>query len=74
MGKHILFQTGIQRLGSKEKGFFYRYPYSSETVREEKVLTRIENLKVPPAWEKVRIARGPSATVQTVGYDTAGRL
>jgi DNA topoisomerase-1 len=74
MGKHILFQTGIQRLGSKEKGFFYRYPDSGETVREEKVLTRIENLKVPPAWEKVRIARGPSAKVQAVGYDTAGRL
>jgi DNA topoisomerase I len=74
MGKHILFQTGIQRLGSKEKGFFYRYPGTEETVREEKVLTRIENLKVPPAWEKVRIARSPSAKVQAVGYDSAGRV
>lgn len=26
MGKHILLQTGIRRLGSKENGFFYRYP------------------------------------------------
>ena len=48
MGKHILFQTGIRRLGSKEKKFFYRYPGMNETVREERVLTRIENLKVPP--------------------------
>jgi DNA topoisomerase I len=74
MGKHILFETGIRRLGSKEKGFFYRYPDSGEIVREERVLKRIENLKVPPAWEEARIARGPSAKVQAVGYDSAGRV
>src|ERR687883_1102790 len=74
MGRHILFQTGIRRLGSKERGFFYRYPDSGETVREERVLTRIESLKVPPAWEEARIARSPSAKVQAIGYDSAGRL
>jgi DNA topoisomerase I len=74
MGEHVLFETGIRRLGSKEKGFFYRYPGTGETVREERVLTRIENLKVPPAWEEARIARSPSAKVQAIGYDSAGRL
>src|ERR671929_1497532 len=74
MGRHILFQTGIRRLGSKERGFFYRYPGTGETVREERVLTRIENLNVPPAWRDARIARVPAAKVQAVGYDTAGRL
>src|SRR3712207_7570165 len=74
MGKHILFETGIRRLGSKEQGFFYRYPGTGETVREEQVLKRIENLKVPPAWEDARIARSPSAKVQAIGYDSAGRL
>ncbi len=74
MGRHILFQTGIRRLGSKERGFFYRYPDSGETVREERVLKRIENLKVPPAWKKAHIARSPSAKVQAVGYDSAGRV
>ena len=74
MGEHVLFKTGIRRLGSKERGFFYRYPGTGETVREERVLTRIENLKVPPAWEEVRIARSPSARVQAIGYDSAGRL
>src|ERR671933_2518248 len=74
MGRHILFQTGIRRLGSKERGFFYRYPDSGETVREERVLTRIESLKVPPAWEEARIARSPSAKVQAVGYDSVGRV
>jgi DNA topoisomerase I len=74
MGEHVLFETGIRRLGSKESGFFYRYPGTGETVREERVLTRIENLKVPPAWEDARIARSPSAKVQAIGYDPAGRL
>ena len=74
MGEHVLFNTGIRRLGSKERGFFYRYPGTDETVREERVLTRIENLKVPPAWEDARIARSPSAKVQAIGYDSASRL
>ena len=74
MGEHILFETGIRRLGSKERGFFYRYPGTEETVREERVLTRIENLKVPPAWKDARMARSPSAKVQAIGYDSAGRL
>lgn len=74
MGQHVLFRTGIRRLGSKERSFFYRYPDTGETVREERVLARIENLKVPPGWEDVRIARGPSAKVQAIGYDSEGRL
>jgi DNA topoisomerase I len=74
MGQHILFQTGIRRLGSKEAGFFYRYPGTNETVRQDQVLTRIENLRVPPAWEDTRIAQSPSAKVQAIGYDSAGRL
>jgi len=69
MGEHTLFETGIRRLGLKEWGCFYRYRGTGETVREERVLTRIENLKVPPAWEVAGIARSPSAKVQAVGYD-----
>lgn len=68
-----MFKTGIRRLGSKEQGFFYRYP-EGDMVREERVLTRIDNLKVPPAWREARIARTPSAKVQAVGYDSAERL
>src|ERR687886_67527 len=44
MARHVLFQTGIRRLGSKEKGFFYRYPDSGETVRREKVLATMVRL------------------------------
>jgi DNA topoisomerase-1 len=74
MSEHILFRAGIRRLGSKERGFYYRYPDTGETVREQRVLSRIENLKVPPAWNDACIARSPSAKVQAIGYDSAGRL
>ena len=70
----MLFESGIRRLGFKENGFFYRYRGTGETVREQRVLTGIENLKVPPAWEDARIARSPSAKVQAVGCDSAGRI
>ena len=43
-------------------------------MHEERVLARIEDLKVPPAWEYARIAGSPSAKVQAIGYDSAGRL
>lgn len=74
MSRHILFETGIRRLGSKEHGFFYRYPDTDEMVHEERVLSRIEELKVPPAWREARIARRSSAKVQADGYDSAGRI
>ena len=74
MGKHVLFGRGIRRLGSKEEGFSYRYPGTDVPVREERVLTRIEDLKVPPDWKRARIARSPSAKAHAVGYDPAGRL
>lgn len=74
MSSHRLFESGIKRVGGKESGFSYVYPDSGERVREERVLERIETLKIPPAYRDVRVARGPSAKVQAVGYDSAGRL
>jgi len=73
-GDHALFRTGLRRLGSKENGFFYRYPDSNETVRDRRTLERVRALKVPPAWRSARIARSPDARVQVVGYDSSGRL
>jgi len=74
MGRQVLFETGIRRLGSKEDGFSYRLPGTGEPVRGERVLRRIEDLKIPPAWDEARVAQSPSAKVQAVGYDSAGRV
>ena len=43
-------------------------------MREARVLSRIEDPKVPPDWKDDRIARSPSAKVHAVGHDPAGRL
>jgi DNA topoisomerase-1 len=63
---------GIRREGSKETGFSYRHADSSP-VTDEKVITRIQKLRIPPAWRDVRIARGDSAPLQAVGVDKKGR-
>lgn len=63
---------GIRREGSKDKGFTYRLADGSP-VEREKVLARIAKLRIPPAWQDVRIARGDAAPLQAVGVDKKGR-
>lgn len=63
---------GIRRDGSKEKGFTYRLP-DGTAVEDEKVLARIAKLRIPPAWQNVRIARGDAAPLQVLGVDKKGR-
>src|SRR2546430_9929361 len=54
---------GIRREGTKETGFNYRDAKGS-AINGEKVLARIRKLRVPPAWQDVRIARSDSAPLQ----------
>src|ERR1700741_1713517 len=63
---------GIRREGSKTKGFTY-WQASGAPVEDEKTLARIRKLRIPPAWQNVRIARGDSAPLQAVGVDKKGR-
>jgi len=63
--------TGIIRLGSPKSGFRYRNARGGKPTRAE--IDRIRDLKVPPAWKKVAIARSPRARIQAVGQDNAGR-
>jgi DNA topoisomerase-1 len=63
---------GIRREGSKDEGFTYRFA-DGAPVEDEKVLARIAKLRIPPAWQNVRIARGDAAPLQAVGVDKKGR-
>ncbi len=63
---------GIRRIGTKESGFTYQRP-DGTPVDDEKTLTRIRKLRIPPAWQEVRIARGDSSPLQAVGIDKKGR-
>jgi len=67
-----LDSQGIRRDGTKEQGFSYRMADGS-VVEDEKVLGRIAKLRIPPAWQNVRIARGETAPLQAVGVDKKGR-
>jgi DNA topoisomerase-1 len=67
-----LDHNGIRREGTKEKGFTYRLP-DGKAVHDERTLTRIRKLRVPPAWRDVRIARGEASPLQAVGIDKKGR-
>jgi len=63
--------TGIRRLGSKEKGF--RYVRCDGRPATASDVIRIRLLKIPPAWEEVRIHPSPRGSVQAMGVDRAGR-
>jgi DNA topoisomerase I len=67
-----LDQHGIRREGNKETGFTYRRP-DGAVIEDERLLARIQTLRIPPAWQNVRIARGSTAPLQAVGVDKKGR-
>jgi DNA topoisomerase-1 len=54
------------------KGFSYRN--GTGCVRDAGELARLKSLAVPPAYDDVRYAANPSAHLQAVGTDAAGRL
>ncbi len=67
-----LDQFGIRRLGTKEAGFHYER-HDGKRLSSAAALERIRSLRIPPAWEDVRIARGNESPLQAVGVDSKGR-
>ena len=65
-------KTGINRLGTRARGFKYKTADGKKTSAAD--LKRIEELKIPPAWTEVWINSIPGGAVQAVGRDAAGRL
>jgi DNA topoisomerase I len=66
-----LCAKGIRRVGSPARGFRYLNAGGQKISRTE--LSRIEALKIPPAWTDVCINSAASGAVQAVGKDAAGR-
>ncbi|HEY0075774.1 MAG TPA: hypothetical protein VGB77_16860, partial [Abditibacteriaceae bacterium] len=54
------------------KGFTY-IDADGNTVRDEKTLTRIKKLAIPPAWKNVWICPQENGHVQATGIDDKGR-
>jgi DNA topoisomerase-1 len=59
-----------QRCGT---GFCFRLD-SGALLRDQREITRLKALAVPPAYSDVRYAADPDAHLQAVGTDAAGRL
>ena len=66
-----LGKDGIRRLGTANSGFRYRHADGRPVSRDD--LDRIHRLKLPPAWTEVAIDPSPSAGLQAIGRDAAGR-
>src|ERR1700694_4475012 len=66
-----LCAKGIRRIGSPERGFKYRSSDGGRLPRAD--LSRIDALKIPPAWKGVCISSSATAAVQAMGQDAAGR-
>jgi DNA topoisomerase-1 len=62
----------IKRLGSQRSGFRY-VDGDGRAIADLRVLTRIDALRVPPAWRDVHIAPDARRSVQAWGYDARGR-
>jgi DNA topoisomerase-1 len=62
---------GIRRV-RVGKGFRYIKP-DGRTIAEEKTLTRIRQLAIPPAWTDVWISNDASSHLQATGRDARGR-
>lgn len=43
-------------------------------IKDPDFLDRVRSLRVPPAWQEVRIALNPQAHIQAFGSDTDGRV
>jgi DNA topoisomerase-1 len=62
----------IRRLGTKRTGFRY-VDANDHAIRDKRTLTRIDVLRVPPAWKDVHIAATPRSAIQAWGFDARGR-
>lgn len=56
-----------------KKGRKFLYMTKNGPISDEKTLTYIANLSIPPAWDMVTIASSANAKVLVTGQDAAGR-
>ena len=66
-----LQQKGIRRLGSPKRGFRYEPANGGRVTKTD--LERIDELRIPPAWDDVAINAAAKGRLQAIGRDAAGR-
>ena len=73
--------NGIERRGSRTRGFRYRYVDTRRTIRSAEILARIESLKIPPAWDFARRVEehmkgmvSPGTLFEELGFNYIGPI
>lgn len=74
--------TGLHYVYPEEKGYrrirkgnsFSYLGLSGKTLKNPRILKRIDSLKIPPAWEQVWICPDPKGHLQARGIDAMGRF
>lgn len=69
--RSVLSNAGITRK-RRGKGFAYYRP-DGDLLTNKRIVQRINDLVIPPAWQKVWISPFPNGHIQAVGTDAAGR-
>jgi DNA topoisomerase-1 len=62
---------GIRRIRKTKRAFVYQTDNGGKVRVTD--TSRIESLRIPPAWTEVAINRAPAGRLQAVGKDAAGR-
>jgi DNA topoisomerase-1 len=58
----------------QKKGKGYTYILNGTTVTDKELLEYYTSLRIPPAWQNVRIAKNRRAKILATGVDKAGRM
>lgn len=67
----VLQRRGLRRLGTPRSGFRYVRPDGRPVPAAE--AERLRALRLPPAWTDVFVSPAPTAKLQAIGKDRAGR-
>ncbi len=66
------YYNGITRK-KKGKKFIYYYIKNNKQINNTNTIKRINNLRIPPAWNNVWISNNKNNNIQVVGTDSKGR-
>lgn len=66
---------GTKRFITRRRdGKRFHYFYNDIPIKNKKEIAYFNSLRIPPAWQDVKIAKGRRARIQATGVDKAGRL
>lgn len=72
-GLNYGFKNPSEIVRKMKRGEWVYHWADGREVKHPAILARIEDLRIPPAWQDVSVAQDPLAHIQVVGIDEAGR-